>query len=43
MEKMKQSMLMLIVLTFIIGSENNKSQYRHDTNHHKNIQQKPSE
>ena len=42
-EKMKESMLILIVLTFIFGCENNKGQYRHDTKHHKQTQQKPGE
>ncbi|MCK5120374.1 MAG: hypothetical protein KAQ91_00250 [Methylococcales bacterium] len=32
---MKKFMLILIVLTFILGCENNKGQYRHNTNHHK--------
>ena len=36
---MKESMLVFILIIFLLGCENNKGQYRHDTSHHKKAQQ----
>ena len=32
---MKDLILIFILITFLLGCENNKGQYRHDTKHHK--------
>lgn len=35
---MKKPILAIFLLTFIVGCENNKGQYRHDKKHHETIQ-----
>lgn len=36
---MKESILIVFLLSFLLACENNKGQYRHDKNHHEKVQQ----